>query len=194
MAIETLPNVEKDRISNPAGYVQKEMNPGHDAWELVRRVWMTDGPGVITLPVDPIAISRQLGIKVLDDDELPPEVPGMLRKEADFTDPEILLNPIDVRARRRFTCAHALGHYSRNAEMRRNGAWKFVESRNFFAAPIEDAEEIYATEFAAELLMPRVVLRELDEESSTVAALGKLFGVTADVMGFRLDQIGWRRR
>jgi Zn-dependent peptidase ImmA (M78 family) len=58
---------------------------------------------------------------------------------------------------------------------------------------IGEAEETYATEFAAELLMPRAVLRELDE-GSAVASLANLFGVTADVVGFRLDNIGWSRR
>jgi Zn-dependent peptidase ImmA (M78 family) len=168
------------------------MEPGRDAWELLKRVWMK-GPATITLPVDPIAISRRLGIKVLDDDELSSEVPGVLRKEVGFRDAVILLNPIDTRERRRFTCAHALGHYSRNSEMRREGPWEFVEDRDFFATAIGDAEETYATEFAAELLMPRPVLRELDG-SSTVAVLANLFGVTADVMGFRLDGIGRTRR
>jgi hypothetical protein len=194
MSVASAKTVEKGRISEADGYGRMEMEPGRDAWELVRQVWMTDGPGEIILPVDPIAISRELGIKVLDDDDLAPDVPGVLRKQAGFRDPEILLNPLDVRARRRFTCAHALGHYNRNAEMRRDGQWKFVEGRDFFAVPLSDAEETYATEFAAELLMPRAVLRELDAESSTVASLGRLFGVTADVMGFRLDQVGWRTR
>jgi hypothetical protein len=166
------------------------MEPGRDAWDLVKRVWMTKGPGTIRLPVDPIAISRRLGIEVLDDDELPAEVPGVLRKEAGFRDAVILLNPIDARERKRFTCAHAIGHYARNAEMRRDGKWEFVEGREFFEATLGDEEEAYATEFAAELLMPQAALRELDEHSS-VAVLANLFGVTADVMGFRLDRIGW---
>jgi hypothetical protein len=184
-------SVEKDRISEPAAYRQSDMEPGRDAWELLKQVWMTQGPGLILLPVDPIAISRRQGIEVLDDNELRPEMSVILRKEPGFRDPEILLNPILTIDRRRFICAHAIGHYSRNIEMRRNGAWEFVDGRDFFAAD-SDPEESYATEFAAELLMPRAVLKELDD-TATVASLAALFGVTGDVMGARLDRIGWRR-
>jgi hypothetical protein len=169
------------------------MEPGRDAWELLERVWMTDGPFKIALPVDPVAIARKLGIEVFSDDELPPEVSGVLRKATGFEDPEIFLNAADVRERRRFTCAHALGHYSRNVEMRRSEAWEFVEGRDFFTAPIGDAEEAYATEFAAELLVPWMALREFTD-SSGVAVLAATFRVTGDVMGFRLDRIGRQRR
>ncbi len=192
MAIALAPNVEKDRISNAAAYLRKEMNPGHDAWDLVQRVWMKRDPEWITLPVDPFAISVQLGIRVLRDDELPPGITGILRKETDFKNPEIFLNEIDPRGWRRFTCAHALGHYVWNVEIGREGAWEIVEGRDFFGAELRDVEETYATEFAAEMLMPRAVLKEITD-SPTVAALAEMFGVTADVMRFRLDQIGWRR-
>lgn len=193
MAATTPPNVSKGRISEVDGYGRLKMEPGRDAWDLLQRVWMTKGPTVITLPVDPIELSQKSGIRVLLDDELVPEVSGILRKEPGFRDPRVYLNAMDTRARRRFTCAHALGHYSRNAELRRDGRWEFVEGRDFFGTAIGDAEETYATEFAAELLMPRAALRELGE-TSTVASLAGLFGVTADVMSFRLDRIGWTRR
>jgi hypothetical protein len=191
MVIETPPNVPKERIPTPAGYVRKEMNPGADAWDLVQRVWIEE-PGLIMLPVDPFEISRRLGIEVWSDDELPPDVSGVIRKEADFKDPEIFLNEIDINNRRRFTCAHSLGHYTRNVEIGRFGVWEFVEGRDFFGAELRDAEETYATEFATEMLMPRVVFREITDKP-TVASLAKMFGVTADVVQFRLDQIGWRR-
>ena len=77
-------------------------------------------------------------------------------------------------------------------ELRRHEAWEIVEGREFLTVRIDDAEEVYATEFAAELLMPIAVLRELGEESS-VASLAGIFGVTGDVMSFRLDRIGRRR-
>ena len=193
MAITTAPNVSKDRILGAVGYGRSEMEPGRDAWELLERVWMTDGPFKIALPVDPVAIARELGIEVLRDDDLPPEVSGALRKSPGFVDPTIYLNADDTRVRRRFTCAHALGHYSRNIELGRGDAWEFVEGRDLLAAPISDAEESYATEFAAELLIPWVALREFTELSS-VAALAGAFYVTGDVMRFRLDRSVWASR
>jgi hypothetical protein len=168
------------------------MEPGRDAWDLLKTVWMTKGPEWIKLPVDPFEISGRLGIEVWADDEMPPDVPGIFRKEADFKNPEIFLNDLDPRQRRRFTCAHALGHYTWNVEIGREGVWEIVEGRDFFAAELRDFEETYATEFATEMLMPRAVLRDITD-SPTVASLAAMFGVTGDVMKFRLDQIGWRR-
>ena len=175
MATTTPPNVPKDRISEAAGYGRSGMEPGRDAWELLRQVWMTKGPTVITLPVDPVKISRQLGIEVLFDDELPVEVSGVLRKEAGFADPQIFLNPLDTHSRRRFACAHALGHYSRNVEVGREQAWKVVDGRDFFSSSDLDIEESYATEFAAELLMPRIVLRELLDTQGVVTLASHLW-------------------
>src|SRR6202012_5413305 len=97
MPIAPSPNVEKERISEAVGYGRSEMEPGRDAWELLRRTWMTKGPAVITLPVDPIELAQKSGIKVLLDDELAPEVAGILRKEPGFRDPTILLNAVDTR-------------------------------------------------------------------------------------------------
>lgn len=191
MSIAPAPNVTNDRISEPVGYLRSEMEPGRDAWDLLKQVWLTDGPGQILLPVDPVELARKIGILVLDDDELESEVSVILRKKPGFWDPEILLNPIVTIDRRRFICAHAIGHYSRNIELRRDGAWEFVDGRDFFAVN-SDPEESYATEFAAELLMPREVLKALDD-SASVASLAALFGVTGDVMSARLDRIGWRR-
>jgi Zn-dependent peptidase ImmA (M78 family) len=141
------------------------------------------------LPVEPVKISRQLGIEVLFDDELAPDVSGVLRKAPGFVDPEILLNPTDAHDRRRFTCAHALGHYSRSVAAGLEGAWEFIEGRDFFSSPNLDPEASYATEFAVELLMPRIALREL-LDTQGVAALASVFGVTGDVMGFRLGHVG----
>jgi hypothetical protein len=183
--------VEKERISEGPAYRQTEMDPGRDAWDLVKQVWMTEGPGRIILPVDPVAISRRLGIEVYSDDDLPADVSGIVRKDADFKNPEIFLNEADPYDRRRFTCAHALGHYSRIEEVGRGGTWEIVEGRDFFAARICETEKVFATEFAAEMLMPRAVFRELADLPS-VASLAAMFAVTGDIVRFRLDQIGRR--
>jgi hypothetical protein len=184
-------NVEKDQLPDPAPYRHSEMDPGRDAWDLVKQVWMTKGPGKISLPVDPVAISHRLEIKVYDEDKLAPEVAGVVRKEAEFKNPEIFLNESDSIDRQRFTCAHALGHYSECAEVGRTGVWEFIQPRDFLAARIGEIEQVYATEFAAEMLMPRAVLRELVDLPS-IASLSAMFGVTTAVVQFRLGQIGRR--
>jgi hypothetical protein len=89
-------------------------------------------------PVDPVAISLRLEVEVFDDDELPPDVSGVIRKDAEFDNPKIFLNEADCFGRQRFTCAHALGHFSRGVEIGRPGSWEFVEGRDFFAVEIRD--------------------------------------------------------
>ena len=191
MTIAAAESVEKERIFEPVGYLRSEMEPGRDAWELLQQVWMTEGPGRIILPVDPVELCERIGLRALLDDELVPEISAILRKEPGFNDPTILLNPIDSHDRRRFVLAHAIGHYSRNLELRTNGRWEVVDGRDFFA-PESEPQESYATEFAFELLMPRAVLKELDDTTG-VASLAARFGVTGDVMSARLNRIGWRR-
>src|ERR1700753_2935189 len=191
MSIAPAPNVPKDRISEPVGYLRSKVEPGRDAWELLEQVWLNDGPGRILLPVDPVALAPEIGIVVLLDDELDRAGSLILREKRGCWEPEILLTPIVTVDRRRFICAHAIGHYSRNIEMRRDGAWEFVDGRDFLAVD-DDPEESYATEFAAELVMPREVVKALDAGAS-VLSLAARFGVTGDVMSARLDRIGWRR-
>jgi IrrE N-terminal-like domain len=168
------------------------MEPGRDAWELLQRVWMLKGPHTIALPVDPVAIGQDLEIEVLDDDELAPEISSVLRTSGSVA-PQILLNPVDGFDRRRFPCALALGHYSRCLELGLDEPREFVERRDFLSTTDLDDGEAYAIEFASELLVPRIALREV-LDTRGVAALAAYFGVTGDVMSFRLGRVGMANR
>jgi hypothetical protein len=186
-------SVEKVRIPDPAPYRQSEMEPGRDAWDLIKQVWMTKDPGTIRLPVDPIAIGQDLEIEMLDDDELALEVVSVLHKDPASFAPQIRLNPLDGVDRRRFPCAIALGHYSHCIELGLDGPWEFVERRDFLSATDRDDGQAYAVAFASELLMPRIALREV-LDTRGVAALATYFGVTGDVMSFRLSRLGMVNR
>ncbi|HJZ35221.1 MAG TPA: ImmA/IrrE family metallo-endopeptidase [Solirubrobacterales bacterium] len=168
------------------------MEPGRDAWELLKQVWLKR-PTTITLPVDPVAIGEDLEIEVLWDDELAPEVSSVLRKAPGSGPPRILLNPIDGLDRRRFPCALALGHYSRSVELGLDGPWDFVEGRDFLSRGGLDDDQAYSLKFAEELLMPRVALREVLDTRSVVA-LATFFGVPGDVMSYRLGRVGMGAR
>ena len=117
--------------------VHQRWNPDAHAMELLERVWVP-APNRFILPVDPFQIGSELGIGVFWDDELAPEISGILRKAPGFKDPEIFLNALDARERRRFTCAHALGRYSYCIETGRDGPWEFVEGRDFFSSRDRD--------------------------------------------------------
>jgi Zn-dependent peptidase ImmA (M78 family) len=61
-----------------------------------------------------VRIARGLGIDVLDA-QLDVSVSGALVKERD-QDPSIVLNWIDHPNRKRFTCAHEIGHFVRRKD------------------------------------------------------------------------------
>lgn len=164
-------------------------SPERDAKEILSTVWLRE-QSEMRLPVDPFLIARRLGISVFVS-PLDEGVSGMLVKRAGYDDPQIYLNENDSRNRQRFTCAHELGHYvKRTAEGNDGALWEYVDRRDDLAATGRDPEEVYANKFAASLLMPDDLVKRMKDRS--VAALAYEFGVSADAMNFRLDNLGLR--
>jgi Zn-dependent peptidase ImmA (M78 family) len=159
-----------------------------DAKELLEAVWMEGDSSAIRLPVDPFYIAKRLGIGVYEDPSLGKDISGVLRKNP-FDDPEIVLNSNEHRNRQRFTCAHELGHYTKRSNQRGegDGAWDYVDHRNFMSSTGKDPEEVYANQFAAALLMPSAAIDRMPFK--TVAAMAYEFGVSEDAMNWRLDHL-----
>jgi Zn-dependent peptidase ImmA (M78 family) len=179
-------SVEKDRIPEPAGYGRSMVEAERDAEEMLATAWRKKGPSGLFLPVDPFEIATKLGISVLTGGDFPRDISGGLRKAPGYRDPEILISPHDSRNRQRFTCAHELGHYTDRVKSGDDGPWEYADGRDLLHVGGHDPHESYANRFAAELLMPRDIL--LDRlGGANAAALAFDFGVTADVMRFRLD-------
>jgi Zn-dependent peptidase ImmA (M78 family) len=182
-------SVGKDRISEADGYGRSMVEAERDAEELRARAWRKKGSAGIFLPVDPFAIAVDLGIQVFTGRGLSLNISGMLTKKAGYEDPKILLNAADSRNRQRFTCAHELGHYTRQVKRGEDGAWDYVDERGPISVEGLDADEVYANHFAAELLMPRALVLDRADDSNA-AALAVDFGVSGDAMRFRLDDLG----
>jgi hypothetical protein len=189
MAIATPATVQKDRNPKPVGYGRSMIEAEHDAQQLLAKAWKRWGPAGIYLPIDPVEIALNLGLKVLKGDGLGPGESAWLKKEAGFEDPTIFLDRDDSRSRKRFLCAHELGHYVESVKKGIEDEWEFIDLRRPIAIGFDDPEEAYANHFAAELVMPRAVVSERAADSNAVA-LAAEFGVTGDVMRFRLDQLG----
>jgi Zn-dependent peptidase ImmA (M78 family) len=151
------------------------------ASELLEECW--DG----TLPIDPVRIAKSLGVEVLRTD-LKPDVSGALVKKQG-KDPSILLNAEDSRNRKRFTCAHELGHYIRRAA-RPEQQYEYVDYRDARSSTGTDEEERYANSFAASLLMPEVAVRALKDQDMAAFRMAKIFGVSPESMRYRLDNLG----
>lgn len=112
---------------------------GQAAQELLEECW--DG----SLPIDPVRIAKALGIQVFNA-SLKDEVSGALVKK-EGKDPAIYLNREDSRNRKRFTCAHELGHFIRRSD--EHEQFEYVDYRDEQSATGTVEEERFANGFAA---------------------------------------------
>ena len=156
----------------------------HDPKSEAARVRATFWPSG-ALPVDPVAIARSMGIDVMQA-ELPENVSGALVKKVG-ADPLILLARDDHATRKRFTCAHEIGHYIRRAG---KDEYQSVDFRSQLASKGTDPEEVFANQFAANLLMPEDDVRGDVRVRDSLVILAHKFGVSPEAMKFRLENLG----
>ena len=102
-----------------------------DAERILAEVWGD------VIPVDPALVARRLGIDVLNA-RLNETVSGALVKEPGH-DPSIVLNSMDSASRRRFSCAHEIGHFVRRRDAL--DAYEYVDYRDTLSSGGLDAEE-----------------------------------------------------
>ena len=131
-------------------------------------------------PVDPVWIARQLGIDVIET-KLPDEVSGAIVKDIG-KDPIIALCHTDSNNRKRFTCAHELGHYAFRVDNNQD-EYEYVDLRNRDSSNGTDPEEIFANQFAACLLMPEEEVRRKHKEKIPSFIMAQHFGVSGEWLG-----------
>lgn len=145
------------------------------------------------VPVDPVRIARSLGINVYQA-PLTNTLSGMLARLAQDSGTDLILNSEHAPVRQRFTAAHELGHYFYNLDSGQDAPRTFVHRRDTLSACGVDAEEVFANQFAAELLMPEEEVRRLDELGFTDVDLARRLNVSVDAITYRLKNLGLRRR
>lgn len=149
-----------------------------DAAALLERGWAG------WLPIDPFLIARMSGVSI-ESARLGDGISGALVKEPD-RDPRIVINSADGEQRRRFTCAHELGHSVwRDDEL----GYQRVDYRTRDSAEDGRAEEIYANEFAACLLMPEPTVRKLHQHGLADWEMAAKFAVSQPAMRRRLQRL-----
>jgi Zn-dependent peptidase ImmA (M78 family) len=166
----------------------KQAKPAElEAQQVLARAWVRAG-GQYVVPVDPIYIAQELSLKVFTA-QLQADVSGMLVKRVN-EDAQIYVNVADSPNRQRFTIAHEIGHYILREHGRPGDSWSYIDHRGPSAAHGTDAHEVYANQFAAELLMPRdeVAIRYRDGRSAAALALD--FDVSVGAMEFRVKNLG----
>src|SRR5690606_4472121 len=107
-------------------------------------------------PVDPIKVTRALGIDVRLARFKDPTISGILRANG-----VIYVNYADAPVRQRFTIAHELGHYVLHSASENPAMDLYRDERS--SAGIEP-REMEANNFAAALLMPAPLVAKLWEE------------------------------
>ena len=139
-----------------------------------------------SLPVDPVQIAESMGVSVREA-AMPENVSGALIKDPG-SDAIIMLQSSDGDNRKRFTCAHELGHYVSRAG---DESIEYVDLRDdMFSGAGTKPEEVFANQFAACLLMPESNVRDLYRPTEPVWLLAKQFGVSAEAMQWRLKNLG----
>ena len=157
-------------------------DPKISAELLLKSVW-----GDRPLPVDPVWIARQMGIDVKET-ALPDEVSGAIIKDKD-KDPVIILSQADSKNRKRFTCAHEIGHYIYRM-LQGEDHYEYVDLRGPDAQKGQDPEEIFANQLAAALLMPEDKVKEMNKLKIPSFIMAQNFGVSGDAINFRLKNLG----
>jgi Zn-dependent peptidase ImmA (M78 family) len=160
------------------------MDARNAAQAILHRVWKDRG-----FPVDPVTIARELGLDVMDTD-LPDQVSGALLKEAG-QDPIIVLHYQDNPKRKRFTCAHELGHFVyRNEQNVLDEEYSYLDLRSPASSTGEEIEEVMANRFAAHLLMPESEVEKLVKQKKTHLEMAIYFDVSSEALKYRLKNMG----
>jgi len=151
------------------------------AQEVLERFWGD------AIPVDPARIARKMGIEV-SNAYLDPDVAGAIEKR-DGRPAAIYLSAGDHPNRKRFTCAHEIGHFVRHGDE----DFEYVDYRDGTASMGIDEEERFANAFAAALLMPEKEVRRLHGMGMHEKDMGSTFGVSEAAMVNRLKNLNLYR-
>lgn len=144
-------------------------------------------------PIDPYKIAANMGVDVFTA-QLPGDTSGLLQKLPGQR-PQIYVDIDDSPRRRRFTASHELGHYTQrlleDPHTIDDATLAFLDERAELASRGDDQREIFANNFAANLLMPATAVRMLRHAGMGVAQLADFFDVSAISMEYRLKNLGF---
>ncbi len=172
-------------LSSSAVRIKREA--AQESLRIIETIWWPLNDDRRVVPVDPIRIASALGIDVYYSSQLDSSTSGALIKERG-QDPVILLNSVDSPNRKRFTCAHEIGHYvRRSADV---NEFHYIDKRDETASTGTKEEEIFANEFGASLLMPEVQVRFLHKQGLNEIEMQYKFDVSREAMNFRLKNLG----
>ena len=104
-----------------------------------------------------------------------------------FGEAKLYVNSKDSTERQLFTIAHELGHWMLHKKIFDHDPDRYPVLPRFQEANEKDPLEQEANCFAANLLVPKRLLKPV--KSGSVASLAKIFGVSRTMMEFRLKNV-----
>ena len=148
--------------------------------------------GLYSLPIDPVQLASRLGVTVNNAKFADDSLAGLIARRGDRT--QILVEQTDPPYRKRFSIAHELGHHFlhllEDGEIVDNRADMFRQ-KDPVGGHISGARlrELQANWFAAALLMPEEFVREEWAREPSVAHMARVFNVSEDAIGYRVDAL-----
>lgn len=143
-----------------------------------------------TAPVDVEGIAREIGVDVVRD-FLGPDISGKIQrnKAGSYV---IVVNASDAPVRQRFTIAHELGHFLYHRDLIGDGvadspAYRAPDERLYEATSLERRHETQANQFAANILMPKELIRTIEtrDPNMTLDDLAKKLDVSVPALRIR---------
>jgi len=182
--------------------------------ELIGRKWhaydllkfLQDRGFSLDYPIDVDEVARFLGIKIKEDLDIE-HIGDIGYIKIENGEPIIWVNPFlnQNPYRRRFTIAHELGHFC--LHIAPEGKDKsFIDTEDSLKrSNLWDIKEYQANSFAADLLMPAILIKQVGEKLSNdykekygkymtveefVDSMSKIFKVSKQAMRYRLINLG----
>lgn len=151
--------------------------------KLLRDFWVHDNQ--IRYPIDPYWIATKKGLMVSDVVDMNLSISG--RIEIKSGQGFIFINKKHSITRKRFTCAHELGHY---IDYEENGllneGFDHVDYRNHVSKIGSGVNEVFANQFAANLLMPtQHFIEAYDQLKGDGLSITNWFNVSPEAFNFR---------
>lgn len=148
--------------------------------------------GLYALPIDPVQLANTMGVRVNNAKFSSDSLAAMISKQGNST--RILVEQSDPPYRKRFSIAHELGHHflhlHEDGEIVDRRADMFREKEpNVSSWNDKRGREVQANWFAAALLMPAELVTEEWGRNPSVRHLARLFNVSEEAMGYRLDTL-----
>lgn len=119
---------------------------------------------------------------------------SITRNGDDFT---VTVNALESETRQHFTAAHELAHYLLHRDLMGDGKRMHRHVDRLYGGGEQSGDvvfkrshEIEANRIAAQIVMPRALLKEKYAETPNVAVLAAQFGVSKAAMEIRLRTLG----